>query len=248
MQFARRQHNATILADGAVLVTGGTQGSGFNDLGLGGPVHTAELWNPTENTWQQLAPESVDRCYHATVVLLPDGRVFSAGSGEFAAAVNVSSLPTDSHPNCQLFSPPYLFKGARPVITQAPAQLSYGESFVVQTPAPNAISQVTLIRLGSVTQSFNQNQRINFLAFQAGANQLTVTAPVNGNVCPPGHYMLFLLNQAGVPSVANIIQIGVPVPPTAPAVAGAAIRFQEAPQKPLIAAPPPALNSVQQDV
>jgi galactose oxidase len=249
MQFARRQHNATILADGTVLVTGGTQGGGFNDLGPGGPVHTAELWNPTENTWQQLAPEAVDRCYHATVVLLPDGRVFSAGSGEFAAAVNVSNLPTDSHPDCQIFSPPYLFKGARPVITQAPVQLSYGESFVVQTPAPNAISQVTLIRLGSVTHSFNQNQRINFLAFQAGANQLTVTAPANGNVCPPGHYMLFLLNQAGVPSVATIIQIGAPVPPpaAASAVAGAAIRFQQVPQKPLVAVRAPALNSVQQD-
>jgi galactose oxidase len=247
MRFARRQHNATILADGTVLVTGGTQGGGFNDLGPGGPVHAAELWNPTENSWQQLAPEAVDRCYHATVVLLPDGRVFSAGSGEFAAAVNVSNLPTDSHPNCQIFSPPYLFKGARPVITQAPVQLSYGESFVVQTPVPNAISQVTLIRLGSVTHSFNQNQRLNFLAFKAGADQLTVTAPPNGNVCPPGHYMLFLLNQAGVPSMANIIQIGAQVPPAAPAIEGAAIRFQQVPQKPLVAVRAPALNSVQQD-
>jgi hypothetical protein len=174
--------------------------------------------------------------------------VLSAGSGEFAAAVNVSNLPTDSHPDCQIFSPPYLFKGARPVITQTPVQLSYGQSFVVQTPAPNAISQVTLIRLGSVTHSFNQNQRINFLAFQAGTNQLTVTAPANGNVCPPGHYMLFLVNQAGVPSVANIIQIGAPAPPAAAAaVAAPAIRFQQEPQKPLVATGVPALTSVQQD-
>jgi hypothetical protein len=98
-----------------------------------------------------------------------------------------------------------------------------------------------------VTHSFNQNQRINFLAFQAGANQLTVTAPANGNVCPPGHYMLFLLNQAGVPSMANIIQIGALVPPAAPAIEGAAIRFQQVPQKPLVAVRAPALNSVQQD-
>jgi galactose oxidase len=104
-----------------------------------------------------------------------------------------------------------------------------------------------LIRLGSVTHSFNQNQRINFLAFKAVADQLAVTAPPNGNVCPPGHYMLFLLNQAGVPSIANIIQIGAQVPPAAPAIEGAAIRFQQVPQKPLVAVRAPALNSVQLD-
>src|SRR5580704_136185 len=84
MNFARRQHNATILADGTVLVTGGTQGKGsdqytvFNDLTPGAPIHAAELWDPATEKWTIMAQESTDRCYHSTAVLLPDATVLSA--------------------------------------------------------------------------------------------------------------------------------------------------------------------------
>jgi galactose oxidase len=221
MKFRRRQHNATLLPDGTVLVTGGSQGTEFDGLNSGEPIHTPELWDPSKGTWTQMAPEAVDRCYHSTAVLLPDGRVFSGGGGEYAPAPNVpqSNPPKDTHADAQLFSPPYLFKGARPIITKAPANVLYGGTFDVETPAPNEISQVTWIRLPSVTHSFDQNQRINFLTFQRGANKITVNAPPNGNVCPPGHYMLFLLNQNKVPSVAAIIQITAASPAAREAVA-----------------------------
>ncbi len=207
MKFPRRQHNATILPDGTVLVTGGSRGTGFNDLDNGLPVHIPELWDPKTGTWTEMVPEAVDRCYHSTAVLLPDGRVFSGGGGEYAPTLNVFNNPADTHANAQLFSPPYLFKGPRPRITKAPAKAAYGKPFIVETPDANAIAQVTWVRLGSVTHSFDQNQRINFLQFVAGANQLSVTAPANGNVCPPGHYMLFILNRQKVPSEAAIVQI-----------------------------------------
>ena len=222
MKFHRRQHNATLLADGTVFVTGGSQASGFDSLGPGQPVHTPELWDPQTGTFTQMAPEAVDRCYHSTAVLLPDGRVLSGGGGEYAPVVNQANPPVNTHANAQLFSPPYLFRGARPTITSAPAKVEYGQAFEVGTPAPNEIGQVTWIRLSSVTHSFNQDQRINFLAFQRSANKVTVTSPANGNVCPPGHYMLFLLNLKKVPSIATIIQItsGAAAPrPFAPAVA-----------------------------
>src|SRR5262249_18734314 len=138
--------------------------------------------------------------YHSTAVLLPDGRVFSGGGGEYAPTNNVFNNPADTHANAQIFSPPYLFKGPRPRITKAPAKVAYGKPFIVETPDANPIPQVPWVRLGSVTPSFDQNQRINCLTFQARANQLSVTAPANGNVCPPGHYMLFLLNRQKVPS------------------------------------------------
>jgi len=226
MKIARRQHNATLLPDGTVLVTGGTRGGGFDSLDPGQPVHTAELWDPATGSWSELAAEAVDRCYHSTAVLLPDGRVLSGGGGEYAPVNGVSQAnpPINSHANAQIFSPPYLFKGARPVISKAPTTVAYLAQFDVETPTPADISQVTWIRLPSVTHSFDQNQRINFLGFARGANKVTVTAPANGNVCPPGHYMLFLLNAGKVPSTAAIIQIvssAAPAPPAA-ALAGEA--------------------------
>lgn len=94
MHFARRQHNATILPDGTVLVTGGTRGLpgnppwlSFDNVRPGAPVHAAELWDPVTGKWTVMAAEDVDRCYHSTALLLPDGRVWSAGGGEYAPGI-----------------------------------------------------------------------------------------------------------------------------------------------------------------
>lgn len=206
MHFARRQHNATILADGTVLVTGGTRGPGFNDLSPGSPVHAAELWNPATEEWTQLAAEDIDRCYHSTAVLLPDATVLSAGSGEFAVGSGANDS-RDSHRNAQVFRPPYLFHGPRPEITSAPEKVDYGQVFSLEVSGP-ALGRITWIKLPSVTHAFDQNQRINFLGFSVDHGKATVSAPEQPEICPPGHYMLFAISQAGVPSLARIIQIG----------------------------------------
>jgi hypothetical protein len=211
MHFRRRHHDATLLPDGTILVTGGTMGHDFNDLERGRPVHIAELWDPKTQKWAMLAAEQVDRCYHGTAVLLPDATVLSAGSGEFN--INGPGLPPkandpdDSHYDAQIFHPPYLFRGPRPEIVQAPAEIGYGSSFTVQVAGPE-VGQVTWIRLSSVTHAFNENQHINFLSFTANNDRLTVTAPARAEICPPGHYMLFVLNKAGVPSVARFVRVG----------------------------------------
>ncbi len=152
MHFARRQHNATVLPDGTVLVTGGTQGVpgnphwlAFDNIQQGGPVHTAELWDPATGKWTLMASEDVDRCYHSTALLLPDGRVLSAGGGEYApgnpALPNQPNPPGDSHKDAQLFTPPYLLKGPRPAIAAAPVEISYGQSFVVSVGAADVIAK-----------------------------------------------------------------------------------------------------------
>jgi galactose oxidase len=197
MQYPRLDHNVTILPTGDVLVMGGTS-IGPNEAA--GAVHAAELWSPQTETWTTLASNSVNRMYHSTSILLPDGRVLLAGSGEGKQAANEFSA--------ELFSPPYLFQGSRPVITGAPASVAYGQTFAVSTPDAVSIGQVTFVRLGSTTHAFDQNQRLTRLSFTTTAAGVSVHAPANGNLAPPGHYMLFLVNGDGVPSIARIIRIG----------------------------------------
>ena len=207
MAFARRQTNATLLADGSVLVTGGTSGPGFNDQA--GAVHAAELWNPQTESWTTMASESNRRTYHSTALLLPDGRVLSSGSGEGGGITYANS-----EFSAQVFSPPYLFNSdgspaARPSITSAPSTLSYGQSFSVQTPDAGSVTRGTLIRLSSVTHAFNMSQLIYGLTFAAtGSTTLSAVAPPNANLAPPGPYMLFLINGSGAPSVAKMVTVG----------------------------------------
>jgi hypothetical protein len=208
MTVARRQTNATLLADGTVLVTGGTNASGFNSAPTTSAVLAAELWNPANpGQWKTLASMSHYRLYHATALLLHDGRVLSTGSGEPAA----SGLTDDL--TAEIFSPPYLFNpdgtpATRPVISSAPTKIAYGSTFTVSTASAANIAKVTLIRLSSVTHAFNMNQRGNMLSFTVGSGALSVTAPLNNKLAPPGHYMLFIVTTSGVPSVAKIVRMG----------------------------------------
>ena len=204
MSFARRQMNATLLADGQVLVTNGTSGPGFNDESS--PVRYAELWNPTTERWTTLSAEAEGRMYHSTTILLPDGRVLSSGSGDGSGATN--------HRTAQIFTPPYLFKpdgtlADRPTISSAPARLSYRQSFTVETPDAGSIVRATLIRLSSVTHAFNESQLIYPLELTpAGATTLAATAPPDGITAPPGPYMIFLIDANGVPSVGSMVAVG----------------------------------------
>lgn len=206
MRFARRQMNATLLADGKVLVTNGTGGPGFNDVTQ--QVHQAELWNPGNQSWTTMAGEIVGRSYHSAALLLPDGRVLSAGSGEGGGVSWENSQLT-----LQVFSPPYLFNAdgtpaQRPVITSAPAKISYGGAFNVQTPDAGTVTRGNLIRLSSVTHAFNQSQLIFPLTFTP-TDATTLGAPGPTSVkAPPGPYMLFLLSPQGVPSEARMVMVG----------------------------------------
>jgi hypothetical protein len=170
-------------------------------------VLAAELWNPASpGVWKKLASMSHHRLYHSTTLILADGRVLSAGSGEPAA----SGLTDDR--TAEIFSPPYLFNpdgtpATRPVITSAPNSVTYGQVFTVRTPSAASVAKVTLVRLSAVTHSFNQNQRGNVLSFSPGSGTISVTAPANANLAPPGHYMMFIVNGNGVPSVAKFVRL-----------------------------------------
>jgi hypothetical protein len=148
--------------------------------------------------WTILAGNAVPRIYHGTALLLPDARVLYTGSGDASGAKDER--------NYEVFSPPYLFKGARPTITGAlPAVVAYGQTLVVETPDGAGIVKVTFIRFSSVTHAFDQSARLVPLSFAPIANGLSVTLPASRATAPPGPYLLFLVNADGVPSEGRIV-------------------------------------------
>jgi hypothetical protein len=236
MKFARTYHTTTILPDGKVLVTGGVSCPGPNNIesydGLGvkcsgGQVMNAELWDPLSEQWTTMAAQKEIRAYHSIAALLPDGRVLVGGGGLPGTVGETGiygSLIVDreirkpnamglGHNNVEIYSPPYLFDSngnpaARPLITSVPPpSATYGETFFVGTSGTGSQPKVSLVRLSSVTHGFNQDQRQIFLDNVVTGGGLLVTAPTSSNKCPPGYYMLFVLNAVGVPSVAEIIRV-----------------------------------------
>lgn len=193
LTYSRYNENLVLLADGTVLAVGG--GGGFGEYT--NPILTPELYDPKTAQWTVMSPQTVQRTYHSTAVLLPDGRVVSSGSDN-----HVSTQIT-----YEIFSPPYLFKGARPVIQSPPTSLTYGAKFNITTPDASTITRVALVKPGATTHADDFDQRYVDLAFTVGAKGVQATAPANGNEAPPGYYMLVIVNSSGVPSVMPFLQL-----------------------------------------
>jgi fibronectin type 3 domain-containing protein len=198
MANPRAYHVETLLPDGTVLVTGGGRTTG--DYDIANAVYAAELWSPATETWTTLASMQTPRLYHGSALLLPDGRVLVSGGGR---SPGPSALDQES---LEIFAPPYLFKGPRPVIASAPSVLTYNQAFTVQTPDAARVSRVALMAVGNMTHGFNMSQRYLPLSYSATSNSLTVTAPPDSNTAPPGIYMLFIVDTKGVPSIASFVR------------------------------------------
>lgn len=184
-----------ILPNGKVVIFGGT-----SDYNLT-PQTIPEMFDPVTNTWSTLPAATVPRWYHSTAVLLPDGRVWTA-----------SGTPnrTNWEPRVEYFSPDYLFAGTRPVISGTPTVGSYGGTITIPTGSSN-INSVSLLRLAATTHHFDNDMRFIWLQIQSSnSSSVTVSAPTNANIAPPGHYMIHVLNSAGIPSIGKIIKISHP--------------------------------------
>ena len=199
MSQARIEMNAVILPNGKVLAVGGS----VNDEDTSTASLNADLYDPVSNTFSSAGANAFPRLYHSVALLLPDGTVWLAG-GNPSRGSYVKQM--------EIYKPAYLFNpdgtmATRPSITSAPSSITYGAAFTVDTPDAANISSAVLVRNGTVTHSFGMDQREVGLSFTAGSGALTITAPPNSNIAPPGYYMLFLLNQSGVPSVASFVQL-----------------------------------------
>lgn len=191
MNYARILSNSVVLPDGQVLTIGGGRVFKYSN-----PVKVPEMFNPATETWTPMAPQQAGRMYHGTALLLPDARVLSAGQ-------DYGTLARQG----EIFSPPYLFRGARPTVTGAPTNVSAGGTLRFDTNQASSMGKVVLIRPGSNTHEIDSDQRSVPLSFTVSGTRVTAQVPTNRNLLPPGYYMMFAVNTNGVPSVAPWVHV-----------------------------------------
>jgi plastocyanin len=184
---------AVVLPDGKILIVGGCS---IGNRNPGAVVLPTEIYDPALDTWTPAAPVSIGRQYHSVCVLTPDARVLYAGGEPQLMSAEV-------------YTPGYLNRGPRPVVSAAPSTVGFGAAIALQTPAPNDVDAVVLIAPISVTHHTDAGQRyIKLPITSRTATAVNSQAPANGNIAPPGFYMLFAVNTAGVPSEARFIRVG----------------------------------------
>lgn len=193
LNIPRAKLTSVLLPDGQVVIVGGAVGA----LPDGGPVETFDPENPAAGF--QSGPSMVHkRDYHSAALLLADGSVLVGGDPRAAGVITPH----------ERYLPPYFF-AVRPTITGAPATVAYGANFTVNTPQAANIAEVVLMRPGAVTHAFNMAQRyIGCAIVSVGGAAIQATAPPNGNVAPPGYYLLFVIDADRVPSMGSWIKLG----------------------------------------
>jgi hypothetical protein len=168
----------------------------------------SEIYDPTTDTWTLTAACTVPRLYHSTALLLPDGRVVTAGGNPEGGTHVQWDADPEEEMRIEIFSPPYLFKGARPSITAAPKEWKYGHTVEVRSPDARTLRSACLVKHCVTTHSFDGGQRLVDSAMAVQGNGIIkATLTDNSNIAPPGWYMLFIVNNAGVPSVGQWVHV-----------------------------------------
>jgi len=206
MSLPRMHLNAVLLPDHTVFVSGGALSREDRVVAR----LQSEIYDPATSTWRIGATASVVRMYHSIALLLPDGRVVTAGGNPPPYGHQVPWEPPDPNEEMRLevYSPPYLFAGPRPVVSAAPAEWKYGQNITISSPQAGNIKWASIIRPGVTTHSFDNSQRLVDLVINAQAGgQISAATPPDATLAPPGWYMLFLIDSTGVPSVATWIHL-----------------------------------------
>lgn len=210
LKLSRRNSPAVLLPDGSVVAIGGGQ----KDLRVVDPMaqwptrRQPELWDPATKQWKLGPAQKRPRGYHSIAMLLPDGRVLSTGD-DLQSTLFDDNLKDAYDTSIELYSPPYLFKGPRPVVTALPERARYGTTFTLEVEGDaSAISRVTVVAPGSNTHALDMNQRhLDLEIVDRSGSTVTVLAPPTAAAAPPGDYMVFALSGAGVPSIGKFVQV-----------------------------------------
>jgi hypothetical protein len=145
--------------------------------------------------------------------MMPNGTILSTGGGVPGPVTNF---------NGEIFYPPYLFvsNGGQAQLADRPRMISitarrfaWGSNFQIEMADTRTISKVAIMGLSSTTHSFDMGQRYIPASYSQNGAMLTITAPANGNIAPPGYYQVVAVDSLGVPSRGFIISLG----PTLPA-------------------------------
>ncbi|MGH3937770.1 MAG: galactose oxidase-like domain-containing protein [Pseudonocardiaceae bacterium] len=194
MHHERMHLCAVLLPDRTVFVSGG---SALEENAAVAALE-AEIFNPATQAWTLAATARLPRLYHSIALLMPDGKVVTAGS---------NPVRKDEELRIEVYWPPYLFRGPQPTLALSATQGSYGGTLRAITDAP-ALASVNLIRSGSTTHSANNEQRLVDLSFTTEANgTLTLQLPTEPTLAPPGWYLVFAVNTEGVPSPGVWLQL-----------------------------------------
>ena len=194
---------SAILPDDTVLVTGGSEqyrGEHESDN------HLARIFNPETNSFSVAAAPEVGRDYHSEAILLPDGRVATLGSDPLYAN-KADTISGKFEQRIEIYSPPYLFRGPRPVVTGGPTKVARGGAATFTVPNSADIRKIRLIHPSAATHDTDVEQRSVAVSFTRTANGVRVRIPKPAGLVPLGWYMLFVDNSNGVPSVARWVQI-----------------------------------------
>jgi hypothetical protein len=192
LTYGRKYLAPVILPDGKVVVFGGVAQGNSN------PRYVPEMFNPSTETWTTLPAASVPRVYHQVALLLPDGRIWTAGG---------TPTRTSWELRTEFFRPSY-YSATRPSISGTLAVGTYGGSITIPTSSPSSIARATLVKCPDTTHHYDSNMRYIALAVTSStSSSVTVQAPLNANLAPPGYYYIHLVNRSNIPSTGRIIRI-----------------------------------------
>ncbi|MBM2619307.1 DUF1929 domain-containing protein [Actinoplanes sp. LDG1-06] len=203
-----RYLSTVVLPDDTVFTSGGS--SGYR----GGPyrgqtrsdLFNAQFYVPSTNSFRTAAESTVGRNYHSEAILLPDGRLITLGSDPLYD--RSGEAPGTFEQRIEVYSPPYLFKGERPVIADAPGEVTRGGAFTVATPQADRIRSARLLRPSSVTHGTDTDQRSVALGLKRSAGgRLELRVPREAGIASSGWHMLFLVDDQGRPSVARWLKV-----------------------------------------